>query len=140
MKFALFLLFPVYLATTALRAAPEAPATPAPAAVAPFRLVFKSYDGNPRMSNDFKKFSFQIDTINLRQPSEFLQLGQMIPNTQLKVSQFVFKEVYDTKLQENVDASELTVVNVITGKTAVLPFNKLVDVSGIYTPPVRANK
>ncbi|MEP6670733.1 MAG: hypothetical protein ABJF10_16360 [Chthoniobacter sp.] len=140
MKSALWLVLAVCVAVSALRAAPEAPATPAPAAAAPFRLVFKSYDGDPRMSNDFKKFSFQIDTIDLRQPSEFLQVGQMIPNTQLKLSQFAFKEAYDAKLQESVDVSELTVVNVITGKPTVLPLNKVVNVSGIYSPPARANK
>ncbi len=46
----------------------------------PFRLVLKGYDGDPRRTKDYSKFSFQIDTLDLRQPSEFLNLGNMVPN------------------------------------------------------------
>jgi len=135
MRFAFFLILTVCVVATPLRSAPEAPATPAP-----FRLVFKAYDGNPKTTDDYQKFSFQIDTLDRRQPSEFLNLGNWIPNTRLKLLQFVFKEAYNAKIQEKEDVSELTVINPATGKTAVLPLNKVVDVSGIYSPPTPANK
>ena len=67
-------------------------------------------------------------------------MGNWIPNTRLKLLQFVFKEAYNAKIQEKEDVSELTVINPVTGKTAVLPLNKVVDVSGIYSPPAPANK
>jgi hypothetical protein len=121
-----------------LNAASPSAATPTPAAGAPLRIVFKAYDGDPKQSDDFKKFSFQIDTIDLKQPSEFLQLGQMIPGTKFKLSQFVFKEVRDARSSDEKDVSELMIVNVVTGKTAVLILNKVVDVSAIG--PERANK
>jgi hypothetical protein len=101
----------------------------------PFRLVLKAYDGDPKRTNDYSKFSFQIDTVDLRQPSEFLHLGEMIPNTGLRLLKFVFKEGFDEKRKENVDISELVVMNPATGQTATLIYNKPVDVSGINRPP-----
>ncbi len=114
-----------------------APDTPTSAPV-PFRLVFKSYDGDPQMQADQKKFSYQVDTLDLKQPAEFLKLGQLIPHTRLKLLKFVFKEAYNDQIKEKEDASELTIVNTVTEKTAVLKLNTLVDVSAIgpvSTPP-----
>ena len=93
------------------------------------RMLFKAYDGNPSQTDRYDKFSFQVDTIDLRQPSEFLSLGDMIPNTKFKLAKFVFKEAYDEKLKENVDVSELVIVNTLTGEKVTLPLNKVVDVS-----------
>ncbi len=93
------------------------------------RMLFKAYDGDPSQTDRYDKFSFQIDTIDLRQPSEFLKLGDMIPNTKFKLVKFTFKEAYDEKLKEKVDVSELEIVNTVTGKTATLTSNKVVDVS-----------
>jgi hypothetical protein len=117
------------IAIGALRAAPE---TQAPVEK-PFRLVFKSYDGDPK-ADPVEKFSFQIETIDRRQPSEFLKLGEQIPNTKFKLLKFVFKEAFNPQVKEMEDVSELTVVNVVTGKTAVLTYNKVVDVSAANTP------
>lgn len=123
--------------SNSLRAAPDAP-TSAPAA---FRIVFKAYDGDPKRANgDYHIFSFQIDTVDLRQPSEFLSLGNRIPNAQLKLLKFVFKEAYNEKLQGNEDVSELTIVNIVTGKTTVLPLNKVVNVSANDPQAVPASK
>lgn len=103
-----------------------------------FRIVFKAYDGDPQRTKDYSKFSFQIDTIDLRQPSEFLNLGNMIPNTKFKLVKFVFKEAFDEKQKELTDVSELVIVNTITGQTVTLPYNKVVDVSAVNARPVPA--
>lgn len=115
------------VAVLTIRAAPDSPAP----AGKQMRLAFKAYDGNPKNTNDYSKFSFQIDTIDLRQPSEFLQLGQMIPNTKFKLLKFVFKEKRNQMTGEMDDVSELTIANKTTGQTAVLIFNMVVDVSPI---------
>ena len=35
--------------------------------------------------------NFQINTVDLRQPSEFLKLGQIVPNTKFKLEKFEYK-------------------------------------------------
>ena len=130
LRFLTFLLAAVFT----LHGAPESPGP----VVKQNRLVFKAYDGDPRQTDRYEKFSFQIDTVDIHQPSEFLNLGNMIPNTRLKLVKFVFKEAYDEKLKEKVDVSELVIVNTVTGQTATLPYNKLVDVSAL--DPLSAGK
>jgi len=128
MKTILLLVMLVYGLGNGLHAAPDKPAaTP----VAPFWIVFKAYDGDPQMTNNYKKFSYQIGAIDLRQPSDFLNLGNIIPGTRLKLLKFVFKEAYNETLKEKEDVSEITVINPANGKTAVLPLNKPVDVSAL---------
>ena len=125
MKSILWLVTFLLAAVLTLRAAPEGPAP----AQKQMRMLFKAYDGDPSQTDRYDKFSFQIDTIDLRQPSEFLKLGDMIPNTKFKLVKFTFKEAYNEKLKEKVDVSELEIVNTVTGKTATLTSNKVVDVS-----------
>jgi len=125
MKSTLWLVTFLLAAVLTLHAAPEGPAP----AQKPMRMLFKAYDGDPSQTDRYDKFSFQIDTIDLRQPSEFLKLGDMIPNTKFKLVKFTFKEAYNEKLKEKVDVSELEIVNTVTGKTATLTSNKVVDVS-----------
>ena len=126
----LLLVLLVCFAGGSLRAGPESPAPPPKA---PFRLVFKGYDGDSKTGKP-ESFAFQVDTIDQRRPSEFLKLGDFIPKTHLKLLKFEFKEAFDAKLHEKVDVSELTVLNTVTKKTAVLPPNKIVDVSATNTP------
>lgn len=97
-----------------------------------FRLVFKAYDGDPKRTKDYSKFSFQIDTVDLRQPSEFLNLGQMVPNTKFKVDKFEFKEKMNDKIGEMEDVSELILVDTITGDKIVLIYNKVTDSPDVY--------
>jgi hypothetical protein len=113
------------IAVIGLRAAPEGPAP----VEKPMRMVFKAYDGDPKDTDHYEKFSFQIDTVDLHQPSEFLRLGDLIPNTKFKLVKFVYKEAFDEKRKENVDVSELVIVNTVTGQTATLRYNMVVDVS-----------
>ncbi|MDR3402757.1 MAG: thrombospondin type 3 repeat-containing protein [Chthoniobacter sp.] len=98
----------------------------------PFRLVFKAYDGDPKRTKDYSKFSFQIDTLDLRQPSDFLNIGSMVPNTKFKLEKFEFKEAYNEKIQEKEDVSELTLVDTITGDKIVLSLNKITDSPDVY--------
>jgi hypothetical protein len=44
-----------------------------------------------------KAESFQINEEDLKRPSQFLQLGDIIPKTNLRIEKFVFKEVDDPK-------------------------------------------
>lgn len=128
MKATLWFVTFLFVAIFTLHGGPKTPPPSVPGAT-PFRMIFKGYDGDPKVGMPLNLFSFQIDTIDLRQPSEFLKLGDMIPNTKFKLAKFVFKEVFDEKLKENVDVSELVIVNTVTGKTATLILNRVVDVS-----------
>jgi len=98
----------------------------------PFRLIFKSYDGDPKKGDPITKFSFQIDTIDLRQPSDFLKMGEMVPNTKFKLEKFEFKEAYNPKIEDKEDVSELTLVNVDTADKIVLIFNRITNSPDVY--------
>jgi len=99
-----------------------------------FRLVWKGYDGVPTgpKKDPIEKFSFQIDTLDLRQPSEFLKMGDMVPNTKFKLVKFEFKEAFNPKIEEKEDVSELTLVDTITGDKIVLILNKVTDSPDVY--------
>lgn len=122
---------------TPAAATPSVPSTPS--VHKPFRIVFKSYDGNPK-TDKIEKFSFQINTLDLRQPSDFLKLGETVPNTLLKLKQFSFKERWNEEIKDKVDVSELTLQNSKTGKTTVLVFNQPTDVWAIFSPVPNAEK
>jgi hypothetical protein len=71
----------------------------------PFRLVFSSWVGD----------TFAINTIDLKQPTQFLKVGDAVPGTQFKVVKF------DEKSQPNqygtdLDVSELTLQHQETGE------------------------
>ncbi|EDY20219.1 hypothetical protein CfE428DRAFT_2143 [Chthoniobacter flavus Ellin428] len=55
-----------------------------------FRFVFMAYGGDPAKDRP-ERMRFQIDKLDLRQPSDFLALGDMIPNTKYKLDKFVQK-------------------------------------------------
>jgi hypothetical protein len=97
----------------------------------PFRLVFKSYDGDPKKTKP-QDFSFQIDTIDLHQPSEFLKLGDEVPHTKFKLEKFEYKTTYNKKIEETEDASELTLVNEETGEKIVLILTRIINSPDVY--------
>ena len=106
-----------------LLAAPPEEATPkAPDAKAGTRLKFQAYDGDEK---EQAKMTFQINTLDSRQPSEFLQIGESIRNTSFKLEKFVFKAVKNPTTGENEDVSELTIVNTKTKENLVLVLNKV---------------
>jgi len=89
-----------------------------------FRLKFQAWDG------DLKKpeaMTFQINTLDLKQPTEFLKLGDTVARTKFKLQKFEFKEVPNPSTGEKDDVSELTVINTETDEPVVLVLNKIVD-------------
>ena len=112
--------------------APSARADDKPAAAhVPFRLLFNGYDGNPKKDAP-DKFSFQINTIDLRQPSEFLKIGDTVTKTKWKLAKFEYKTVINPKTEEPEDVSELTLVNTETKKTLVLILNRVTDAAPMF--------
>ena len=93
----------------------------------PFRLVFKSYDGDPKKD--------KIGEIQLPDRDHRHAATQRIParwasrcRTRNSSSRsFEFKEAYNDKIQEKEDVSELTLVDTETGDKIVLIYNKVID-------------
>jgi hypothetical protein len=81
-------------------------------------LTFLAYNGDPKKT-DPKEMTFQINTPGSSQPSQFLQLGDLISQTNWRLQSFQYKTRIDPKYVE-VDVSELTLVNTITKETKVL--------------------
>ena len=106
--------------------APSALANDKPAAkLVPFRLLFSAYDGDPKKDAP-EKFTFQINTIDLKQPSEFLKLGERVPNTKWKLTKFRFKELKGPTIDDE-DVSELTLTNTETKEEILLILNRVTD-------------
>jgi hypothetical protein len=107
-----------------LLAAPPEEATPkAPDAKAGTRLKFQAYDGDEK---EQAKMTFQINTLDIRQPSEFLNIGDTIRNTTFKLIKFSHKDFKNSTTGENNDVSELTIVNTKTKENFVLVLNNVV--------------
>ena len=105
---------------------PSARADDKPAAAhVPFRLLFNAYDGDPKKDTP-EKFEFQINTIDLKQPSEFLKLGETISRTKWKLTKFKFKELKGPTIDDE-DVSELTLTNTETKEEIVLILNRVND-------------
>jgi hypothetical protein len=92
----------------------------------PFRLLFNAYDGDPK-KDKIDKFSFQINTIDLRQPSEFLKIGEKVTNTKFKLEKFEYKSQLNPNTGEQEDVSELTITNVETDEKIILVLNRVTD-------------
>ena len=115
------------------RPAPSARADDKPgAAHAPFRLMFNSYDGDPKKDAP-DKFTFGINTIDLKQPSEFLEIGDIVRKTKWKLAKFVYKTRPNPKTNELDDVSELTLVDTETKEEIVLILNRVTDTA--HPPP-----
>jgi hypothetical protein len=84
------------------------------AAEEPFRLVFSSWVGE----------TFAINTIDLKQPTQFLKVDDTIKATRFKVVKF--QEKYQkNQYGTNVDVSELTLENVETHQQLTLVKEKV---------------
>jgi hypothetical protein len=83
----------------------------------PFRLIFKAMPDAD---------SFQIDTVDIRQPTQILKVGALVAGTKFKLIKFEPKSVVDENGVEK-DISELTLENVETGAKVVLIKEKLVN-------------
>ena len=115
------------------RSSPSARADDKPAAAhVPFRLLFNAYDGDPKKDTP-EKFEFQINTIDLRQPSEFLKIGSTIAKTKWKLTKFEYKTRMNPIIQELEDVSELTLTNTETSVVIVLILNHVTDTAAPKT-------
>lgn len=74
----------------------------------PFRIIFKVRDGD----------IFQVNTVDKRQPSAFLRVGDFIPNTNLKIEKASILQ--PSTERGGIDNSELTIRDVKTNKTMVI--------------------
>jgi hypothetical protein len=95
----------------------------------PFRLLFNAYDG------DLKKpeaMTFQINTVDVDQPSQFVKIGDTIAGTKFKVIKFEFKQTLDPNTGSNTDVSELTVQNSETSDNVVLVLAQLANSPDSY--------
>jgi hypothetical protein len=76
----------------------------------PFRLKFEAYDeGN-----------FQINTVDVRQPTQFVKIGELIAGTKFKAVKFEKKTTLNPTTGIDRDVSELTVEHAESGLQVVL--------------------
>ncbi len=95
----------------------------------PCRLVFKTFTGDVRKP---KTWEFQVDTVDIRQPTSFLKLGDMVPNTSLKLDRYESKEVKNAKIEDVVDRSELTLINTETDEQVTLVRDQVKNVPDVF--------
>ena len=93
----------------------------------PFRLLFNAYDGDPAKPDSL---SFQINTIDVRQPTQFVKIGDVIAGTKFKVLKFEFKRSFNTGNFH--DVSELTLQNTGTGENVTLVIENIADCPDAY--------
>jgi len=77
----------------------------------PFRLKFEAYDDDG---------NFQINTVDVHQPTQFVKMGETIAGTKYKVVKFESKAEPNPKTGVNKDISELVVENIENGNRVVL--------------------
>ena len=96
----------------------------------PFRLRLMSYD-LPAKVNKPSDITVQINTIDLKNRTLFIPVGEDIPGTKFKVDSFQQKEV-DGADGTKKDVSEVTIINKQTGAKVVLPLKQIVDSPDSY--------
>ncbi len=82
----------------------------------PFRLIFSSWMGD----------TYQINTIDFNQPTQFLKVGDTIKGTRFKIAKFV-KKYEPNKYGTNVDVSELTLEQEETKQQLTLVKEKVAE-------------
>jgi len=87
-----------------------------------FRLRFEAYDDD----------SFQINTVDVKQPSQFVKLGEVIAGTKFKVVKFEKKSVFNKSIEMDSDVSELTVEHIETGLKVPLVVRTETDIPDHY--------
>jgi hypothetical protein len=76
--------------------------------------------------------TFQINTVDVQQPSQFVKIGDMIAGTKFKVLGFQFKEVPNPSTGITRDVSELTVQNTESGDNVTLVLEEIVNSPDSY--------
>lgn len=92
----------------------------------PFRLVFRAYDADPAKV-PVESITFQINTIDVRQPSLFLKIGDKVPNTKFQLQKFEYKIVKNPTIGDERDVSVLTVINTESNEPVPLILNQVTD-------------
>ncbi len=87
----------------------------------PLRLVFYAYDGEVKKLSEM---SFQIETSERGLVAHFFRLGEMVINTKYRLEKFAYKTSVNKSTHGEQDVSELTLRNVETGDSIVLPLAK----------------
>jgi len=87
----------------------------------PFRLLFESWDGDPKKP---ESMSFQINAKDTNVPSQFIHIGDMIEGTKFKVIKFEEKHAKNPATDAIDDVSELTIQHTERGDNVVLILNK----------------
>ena len=97
----------------------------------PFRLKFQSASDDPRKVPK-EKIDYFINTVDVRQPTQFKKLGEVIDRTKFKLIDFQFKERKNDKTEEMDDVSELTLQHTETGDKVILVLNQIIDSPDSY--------
>ncbi len=95
----------------------------------PCRLVFKGFNGD---INKPKSWEFQVETIDIHQPSSFLKIGELVEGTKFRLERFERKEAENVTIHAMSDVSELTLINTETGEPVVLVRDKVTDAPDRY--------
>ena len=91
------------------------------------RLKFQAWSGEVAQTGTM---TFQVETLDLIQPTLILKLGAIIPNTNYKLTSFVLKKNTGADgVSEGV--SELTVTHITDATALALPLNQIVHASEI---------
>ena len=90
----------------------------------PFRLVVQTYDGDPAKP---ESLTVQINTLDVRQPSQFLKIGDLIAGTKFKITGFEQKMNVSPESGFEKDVSELTVENTETSQKVVLVLEQITN-------------
>lgn len=98
--------------------------TPAPAA-AKQRFKFQAYDGDPKNP---AAMDFQVNPLNPGARTQFVKIGHVIDGTRYKVTKFELKKKTNPQTGEQTDISELTLTQIDTKATLVLPLDTVVEV------------
>ncbi len=96
----------------------------------PFRLRVMSIDVPPKI-NKPSDVTVQINTIDLKNRTQYVVVGDDIPGTKFKIESYEHKEVPD-KDGTKKDVSEVTISNKETGAKTVLPLLQVVDSPDSY--------
>lgn len=90
----------------------------------PFLLKFQVYDGDPKKPEEMQ---FQVNPLSLHKSSQFLKLGDMVAGTKFKLLRFQLKMQPNAATGDEVDVSELTLLDTELNTEVVLILNKVTD-------------
>ncbi len=88
-----------------------------------FRVLLSAYTGDPL---DPSSLTFQINTLDVKQPTQFLKLEDKIEGTKFVIKKFDYKS-YMSENGVKTDISELTVENTESADTVILINEKIAN-------------